>query len=158
MKLGTEQATTSGTTVDFTSIPAGTTMITISIVGWSGNGTGSPIIQLGDAGGIETTGYVGGVGNVFGANQASRDAFPGAGFVFSTDSTAAEVHQGQMILTLEDSTNFTWSGFGMWWRPTVATINWCIGNKTLTQELTQIRFTTAAGDTFNAGAINIAYF
>ena len=55
--LATEQASTSGTTIDFTSIPAGTRRITIMLADVTRSGTSNILVQLGDAGGIETSGY-----------------------------------------------------------------------------------------------------
>src|SRR5574341_1141008 len=59
LTLGTEQVSTSGTSIDFTSIPAWVQKITIEFVGVSTNGTADMLIQIGDSGGIETTGYGG---------------------------------------------------------------------------------------------------
>ena len=54
----TVQATTSGTSWTFGSIPSGTQYIVISIQRLSFTASGSfPMIQLGDAGGIETAGH-----------------------------------------------------------------------------------------------------
>jgi hypothetical protein len=49
----------SGTAVDFTSIPSGTKRITVSFSGVSTNATSLYRIQIGDSGGIETSGYGG---------------------------------------------------------------------------------------------------
>ena len=56
--LGTPVATTSGTSIDFTGIPAGVKQIIISFNEVSTSGTSTKMIQIGDAGGIETTGYL----------------------------------------------------------------------------------------------------
>ena len=57
---GTAVASTSGTSIDFTSIPSWVKRITLMLAGVSTNGTSDPLIQLGDSGGIENTGYVAG--------------------------------------------------------------------------------------------------
>ena len=54
---GTAITTTSGTSHDFTSIPSWVKRITVMFSGVSTNGTSFVQIQLGDSGGIETTGY-----------------------------------------------------------------------------------------------------
>src|SRR3990167_7771276 len=56
--LGTEQATTSGTTIDFTGIPAGVKQIIVSLDSVSTDGTGGLELTLGTAGGFVVTGYV----------------------------------------------------------------------------------------------------
>ena len=56
---GTPQASTSGTSIDVDSLPAGVKRITINFVGVSTSGTSNLMVQIGDAGGIESTGYLG---------------------------------------------------------------------------------------------------
>ncbi|MFA6042031.1 MAG: hypothetical protein WC733_11070, partial [Methylophilus sp.] len=56
---GTAIATTSGTTQDFTSIPSSVKKITLMFSGVSTDGTSNAMIQIGDSGGIEATGYLG---------------------------------------------------------------------------------------------------
>lgn len=55
----TSQATTSGNTKDFDSIPSWVRRITIQFQGVSLGAAGIVRVQLGDSGGLETTGYVG---------------------------------------------------------------------------------------------------
>ncbi len=55
---GTAVATTSGTSVDFTSIPSTVKRITVMFDAVSNSGGDEYIIQIGDAGGVETTAYV----------------------------------------------------------------------------------------------------
>src|SRR3990167_8186041 len=55
--LGTEQASTSGTSIDFTGIPAGVRRITISFVGVSLSGSDALLVQLGAAWGFEAADY-----------------------------------------------------------------------------------------------------
>jgi len=51
-------ATVSGTSVDFTGIPSWVKRITVMFIGVSTSGTSNILVQLGDSGGVETTGYV----------------------------------------------------------------------------------------------------
>jgi len=55
---GTAVASTSNTSIDFTSIPAGVRRITVMFDAVSTSGTSNWLIQLGDSGGIENTGYL----------------------------------------------------------------------------------------------------
>lgn len=158
MKLGTEQASTSGTAIDFTGIPAGTTMIIIQLFGVSTNGTSPYLVQLGDAGGFETTGYLGGNSYV---GSSSAGANSTAGLLLTSGAAVAVsiVCHGSVILTLEDSTQFSWVGQVIIGRSDDAFHFFGAASKSLTQELSQVRITTANGtDAFDAGAINIAYF
>jgi hypothetical protein len=55
--LTTSVNTTSGTSIDFTGIPSWVRRITVMLLAVSTNGTSGVQIQLGDSGGVETTGY-----------------------------------------------------------------------------------------------------
>ena len=56
---GTKVASTSGTAINFTSVPAGVKRVTLSMQGVSTNGTSNHRILIGDSGGLETSGYLG---------------------------------------------------------------------------------------------------
>lgn len=146
--LGTEQATTSGTAFDFT-VPAGTKRITILFKGVSLSGTDNIIVRIGDAGGIETSGYASS-GMDAGSSISST-----AGFILRPTSGAHVIH-GSMILSLEEASNFTWMAqHGMAVAGGEALTGG--GSKSLSAELTQVRITRTGSNTFDAGAVNISY-
>jgi hypothetical protein len=152
--LGTEQATTSGTAINFTNIPSWATRITIEFVGVSTSGTSVPIVQIGDSGDIEATGYLGSGADVVGGAAANYTA----GFGIGQGWAAANVAHGHIVLTLEDSANFTWVCSGMVGLSNGAQVFMATGSKSLSAALDRVRITTAGGtDTFDAGAINILY-
>ena len=150
--LGTEQASTSGTAIDFTGIPAGTKKITIMFDAVSTDGTNELSVQIGDAGGFEVSGYQS-------TCSAGTSGSSGTtGFLALQAGAAVEDLYGSMVLSLENSTAFTWVSMTI-----VSDIQTNIGNvgggsKSLTAELTQVRITTTGTpDTFDAGVINIQY-
>lgn len=152
--LATEQASTSGTAIDFTGIPAGTQRIVIMFDAVSTSSTSRPLIQLGDAGGFEATGYISSSLYLYGATPVFTSST--AGFVINS-TAAANVLSGSVILNLENSTIFTWVISGSFAETSDALIV-TAGRKALSAELTQVRITTENGtDTFDAGAINISY-
>jgi hypothetical protein len=152
--LATEQATTSGTSIDFTSIPAGTTRITIMLVGVSTSGTSKPIIQIGDSGGIETSGYVASSSSM---STAVGTATTALGFAIRSEAAANALH-GQIILSLEDSSDNTWVCHGALKIAAAEELILLAGSKALSGTLDRIRLTTQNGtDTFDAGVINIQY-
>ena len=57
LTLATAQNSTSGTSIDFTSIPSWVKRITVMFSSVSTSGSSNPLIQIGDSGGIENTGY-----------------------------------------------------------------------------------------------------
>lgn len=152
--FGTAIATTSGTSHDFT-IPAGTNVIYISCVGVSTNGTSIPLIQLGDSGGIENSGYVGNVGT-FGATSFNAAAFGGTGFGLSQAWSATTTLNGMITLTRQ--TGNTWAETQS--TSSIASVLFTLGSgsKALSAELTTVRLTTTNGtDAFDAGSINVMY-
>jgi hypothetical protein len=154
LTLGTAQDTTSGTSKDFTGIPSWVTRITVSFADLSTSGTSGLLIQLGDSGGIEATGYLSGCSYTQSANQGSAtNATTGLLFAFSL--TAAAAHGGAVVLTHLGSN--VWSSVGT--LCTSTTYNFFSGgNKTLSGALDRIRLTTVNGtDTFDAGSVNIMY-
>jgi hypothetical protein len=156
--LATEQATTSGTAITFGSIPSGTKMIILMISGVSSNGTAGYEVTLGDSGGLETSGYVAGAGKIVGTSVTNVDVTDA--FRVQLTSVGANTIFGTVILTLEDSTNFTWMEMGIVGGSDHGAggsgVTMSDGHKSTSAELTQISF-TANGDTFDAGAVNIMY-
>lgn len=144
--------TTSGTSHDFTSIPSWVKKITIQLSAVSTNGSSIPLIQIGDSGGIENTGYVSGANltNAGGTNIANSTA----GFIVSGTSGATYSYSGNIYLSKIDGNTWISShaitgGVGQ---------SYGGGTKTLSGTLTDIRLTTVNGtDTFDAGLCNIMY-
>lgn len=153
--LATPQASTSGTSIDFTGIPSTAKQIVINFVAVSTNGTSNWLIQTGDSGGIETTGYISSSVNI---STAAVQANSTAGFLLNgTAPTAAGTYHGSVILNLENSTNFTWVATGIMNRD-AGGINVIAGSKATSAVLDRVRITTANGtDAFDAGEINISY-
>ena len=151
--LGTPVATTSGTSIDFTGIPAGTKQIVITFNGVSTDGTSAKLIQIGDSGGIETTGYSS-CGYILTTTVAA--GFASAGYAIYSES-ASHALRGSVILTLESSSTNTWCAQGVLSGNTAS--NFLIsGDKSLSATCDRVRITTELGtQNFDAGSINIAY-
>ena len=154
--LGTEQASTSGTSIDFTGIPAGVKRITIKFAGVSTNGTSNKLIQIGDVDGFEATTYLGsGAQIVDGASPGVTSYTTGFG-IRSAD--AAGILHGTVVLDLENAAAFTWIASGTLSSSEAARVFIVSGSHSLSAELTQVRITTVNGsDAYDAGVINISY-
>ena len=153
MAQSTAIDTTSGTSHDFTGIPSWVKKITLMLSGVSTNGTSFPIIQVGDSGGIETTGYLGRLCDVNTAGAAFSSSFN-----LVTDHAATNVLHGIMVLSLLDSASNTWSMSTSISRSDATNAYTGAGSKALSGVLDRIRLTTVGGtDTFDAGKINILY-
>ena len=148
--------TASGTSVDFTSIPSWVKRITVMLSAVSTNGASAFLFQLGDAGGIETTGYES-VAIVLQNTATPGGSNSTSGIVTSTAIAAAENYRGAATFTLV--TGNTWVCTGQLARAsgTYQLLTFA-GNKALSDTLTQVRITTVNGtDAFDAGTINIMY-
>ena len=147
---GTVIATTSGTSHDYTSIPAGVKKITFIYAGISTNGAAVPIVQLGDSGGVETSGYIGSTMLINTPSTLSN------GFALTATEAAGYVTSGILTICLLDAATNTWAASGVGGRSDGAAITFCAGYKSLSAALDRIRLTTATGTpTFDAGSINI---
>lgn len=138
----------SGTAVDFTGIPSWVKRVTLILKQVSLSGTSDILIQIGDSGGLETTGYVS--SSTFSTNVSSSTA----GFVIRS-GLASYSHTGHLVLTnisgdLWVASHCVSGG---------ATLGFYGGGaKTLSATLDRLRVTTVNGtDTFDAGTINIIY-
>lgn len=154
---GTSQATTSGTSKDFTGIPSWAKRVTVSIVGASTNGTSPMMVQLGTASGVETTGYLGSSGYIQNASQSLTAQLSG-GVYLVKDSAAANVTHGVVVFTLADAATNTWAIMGLFGNSNNVVPSLVAGSKALSGTLDRVRFTTTNGtDTFDAGLVNILY-
>jgi hypothetical protein len=153
---GTEQATTSGTAIDFTSIPAGVRRVTLLLRGVSLSGTERFLIQIG-AGSFVTSGYSssssGSDNSGFWINSNST-----AGFILGTTFDAANAHSGR--LTLHNISGDIWVADGLvtnnvtggGGRGAIAS-----GQLTLSGTLDRLRLTNTGSNTFDLGAVNIMW-
>jgi hypothetical protein len=150
---GTAVASTSGTSIDFTGIPSWAKRITVMFSGVSTNGTSPVQIQLGDSGGVETTGYLGSATRL-GASTLVTNNYT-AGFTILTDAAVLAL---QGALTIANVSGNAWVCSGVL-GASGGTSTFVTGSsKTLSDTLTQVRITTVNGtDTFDAGTINIMY-
>jgi hypothetical protein len=150
----TSVASTSGTSIDFTSIPSWVKRITVMFAGVSTNGTSVMLIQIG-AGSVTTSGYLGSAANAVDPNIVIS-AVRGGGFAIDNSVAAAAVRSGSAILSLMGGDN--WSCFGIIGRSDNAGAGFGGGHLPLGGTLDRVRITTVNGtDTFDAGSINILY-
>lgn len=153
---GTPQATTSGTSKDFT-IPSWATLIHVMFSAFSTNGTSIPIIQLGDAGGIETSGYTGS-GTTLNDAAAVSSTLATVGFAISGAWGATAVVHGMITLSLVQAAAFQWLASGALGSSNAGCTYLTGGSKTLSAALTTVRITTTNGtDAFDGGAVNVIY-
>jgi len=145
----TAVATTSGTSVNFGSIPSWVKRISIIVNDVSFSASESLAIQIGPSGGVETSGYLG--TNV----AASGGAVVAYSTDFRTGAFSGTTIRG--ILTLDNISGNIWILAG---NVSVGTSNLFVlaGSKTLAGTLTQVTLKSLGGvNTFTAGSVNIFY-
>ena len=152
---GTEQATTSGTAIDFTGIPAGVRRLTALLNGVSTNGTANLALRLGTSGGFVASGYEG-ISGYWGSVSAVYT--PLSTSFFTQSGTASAITIGRLLL--ENISGNVWlgtftgtveSGGARW-------VSYCSGVVSLSDALTQLRLTTDTGTSiFDAGTMNIMW-
>jgi hypothetical protein len=151
---GTAVASTSGTSIDFTSIPSWVKRITVMFSGVSTSGTSNILMQIGDSGGIENTGYVS-QANSF--NTSPNGSVSTAGYLLTNVTGAAGALNGLIPLCKIDGNNWACSG-SIAAAAAAQGVSLFGGQKTLSDTLDRVRITTVNGtDTFDAGTINILY-
>ena len=151
LQSGTAVASTSGTSIDFTSIPAWVKKITVMFNGVSTNGTSNFLVQIG-SGSVTTTGYVSSGATVAGGGNGATSST--AGFVIFS-GLAASILSGTLQICLIDSNKYVSSHSAK-----LSTTNSNVGggDVTLSGTLDRVRITTVNGtDTFDAGSVNILY-
>jgi hypothetical protein len=151
---GTAVASTSGTSIDFTSIPSWVKRITVMFDSVSLSGTDGLVVQLGDSGGIETTGY-----SSYVVDTATYTSTPTTFFglvIPAATQSAASIMIGACVISKFNGNTWTYtSTIGYALPSVVQSIG--VGSKTLSDVLTQIRITRTGTNTFDAGSINILY-
>jgi hypothetical protein len=154
----TAQASTSGTSIDFTSIPSWVKRITVMFSGVSVSGTSPQIIQLGDSGGIEITGYLGAASTSSGTSTNNDNYTTGFGLIGISAPSAATITHGSVTITALDSATNLWVCAGVLGISSSAATSQIGGSKTLSATLDRIRITTVGGaNTFDAGSVNVLY-
>jgi hypothetical protein len=150
---GTAVASTSGTSIDFTSVPSWAKRITLLFSGVSTSGTSIPQVQIGPTSAVETSNYLG---------STVLDTTPinySSGFLFGSSWAGAVVFYGTVVLQLIDGTANSWVATIVFGRSDQAGTIYGGGGKVISGgALSRIRVTTVNGtDTFDAGKINYFY-
>jgi hypothetical protein len=149
---GTSVASTSGTSISFTSIPSWVKRITVMFTNLSTNGSSFMQIQLGTSGGLTTSGYAGTSSYVGGGGGTGTSLT--TGLPLATVS-AGDSRAGTVVIT--NITGNTWTSSGVNGQPN-GYAQFGGGFIALSGTLTQLAINMANGtDAFDSGTINILY-
>jgi len=148
----TAQASTSGTSIDFTSIPSWVKRVTVIFNSVSTNGATNVQVQLG-AGSVTTSGYASYC--IYAVNSASS-ASVGVSTGFAVYSAVSATLCGHMVFTLLSGS--TWVCSGVIGSSPATVTSMVTGPVTLSGTLDRVRITTVSGTaTFTNGSLNIMY-
>lgn len=147
----TAQASTSGTSIPFTGIPAGVKRITVMLAGVSTNGSSNLLVQLGTSGGFVTSGYSSGS-----TSGGGSPVFSSSGLLLtSTNGSGNSTFGLYTICALGDDSFSAHGGFRVNASNAPLTSS---GGVSLGAAITSLRLTTVNGtDTFDAGTVNVLY-
>lgn len=152
---GTTVASTSGTSIDFTSIPSWVKRITVMFNGVSTSGTSNIQIQLGTGSTSYTTSGYANNYSTQGATSISTSSAT-SGFVCMVPSVATATGSGSMVIA--NISGNSWVENGQVGETNGTRITSNAGAISLGAALTAVRITAVNGtDTFDAGSINILY-
>ena len=157
---GAVTATTSGSNIDFTSIPSSATIIHLILDNVGTNGDDQLMFQIGDSGGIETSSYIGAWGRFSGTSLTGGTTTDGIDIRKGSPSTY--VVSGVISLYLCDPANNAWimSSQTVVNNTSDGNVQFdqrAVGYKALSGTLTQVRLDTDGSNTFNAGEARIRY-
>ncbi len=107
-------------------------------------------VTIGDAGGLETFGYVSAAHKI---NTTTPAATASTSEFVIPNSDTTHAFSGQMILTLQNASTFTWASSHSGKQSTSNT-SYGGGIKSLAGEITQV---SISGGTFDGGAVNVMY-
>ncbi len=153
LQTGTAVASTSGTSIDFTSIPSWVKRITVMLDSVSTNGTSYMQLRVG-SGSIVATGYVGYYSYVTNAGATSAASVT-TGFQLQSANASNNISG---IVQLVNITGNTWVASVSAGSSVATVVLGGGGSIGLSGVLDRVRITTVNGtDTFDAGTINIIY-
>lgn len=146
---------------DYTSIPSWVKRITLSLSGVSTNGTSPVIVQIGDSGGFETTGYQSGAS--FG-DSAGAFGTATTGFLLDPTNLAVASYARHGVVTLINLGDGVSMGSTLWvcasniYSEGGQVVGSGAGSKTLSGTLDRVRLTTIGGtDIFDIGYLRLMY-
>jgi hypothetical protein len=154
---GTAVASTSGTSINFNSIPSWVKRVTCILSSVQVSGASTILVQLGTSGGVVTSGYTNTAGSINTTNNTTRGAASTSGILtYGGGSASAYVFSGSIVFVTLGSN--IWIASGTTNNSFNNDSTTTAGRVSLGGTLDRVRFFTTNGtDTFTAGSVNIMY-
>lgn len=150
---GTTITLTNQTAPDFTGIPSWAKRITVMFNGVGVSSSGNLLVQLGDSGGYETTGYASSMTYIVNATAATSNTSTG----FLAGNGGASFYRYSGALTLTTLGSNVWVGACNFNDNASTRTFFGSGSKTLSDTLTSLRLFVDGSQQFNAGTVNIMW-
>jgi hypothetical protein len=151
--------TTSGTSIDFTTVPAWVKRITVTLAFVSTTGSSPLLLRIGTSGGVNTSGYVSCAGFINGDGTVAS-GINTTGYLLTGASPPSTI---EAVFTIVNDKNNEWLFSGTSQRRNITgafseTVGTHSGHVDAGALLTRVRITTVNGtDTFDGGRICILY-
>jgi hypothetical protein len=158
--LETAKLSTSGTTIDFTGLPAWMKRITVMFNGVSTNGTSFYAVRVRVGGSPVSTNYSGAVGSIYETENIAINSSSSEIPIQAIAPVAGSSMTGVLTLSKMNETGPVWAYSGTMYIPggAVSLMSYIAGIVTLSGAVDGIQITTTGGaNTFDAGTINILY-
>jgi len=152
----TAVATTSGTSVSFTSIPSWVKRFTVLLDNVSVTGTDNLLIQLGDSGGFETTGYNSTTEYMTYTPTVAVGGFSSTSGIIVTAGSPINLPSGSVVFNNISGNRWIATGQNNFSNLNT-TLGWTVGEKTLSDTLDRVRIALTGTDSFDSGSVNIMY-
>ncbi len=144
--------TTSGTTVNFNSVPAGVARVKVHYGGVSLDGTNELLMRIGPSSGVETAGY-------FGAGETSgSDVGSATGFIMRLNGAARHLYGVGELVRGPGTSTWSWSFTGAAENAGVMNSVKSGGQKTITGDLARIQLRPTGSNNFDAGSVLYEWF
>ena len=111
------------------------------------------LVQIGDSGGVETSGYNSNVAITGNTSDTSSNATSAAGFIVYYQAAASDVLNGQTTIVNGGGNRFTMSSI-------IKSGNYnnvAAGTKTLSAAITTVKISFVSTPTFDAGTVSVTY-
>lgn len=154
--LSVATASTSGTSITYTGLPAWVKRVNVMFAGTSLSGTSSPIVQLGFNSSYDATNYIGSASRL--DTGVSTETTMSTGFLIN-GILAANTYHGKMVIEKMNGTTGLWVCTYTIIASNSLAIHTGAGTHTMTTAgMNCIKLLAVNGtDTFDAGSVNISY-
>lgn len=147
---------TSGTTIEFTSIPAGTKMFTIGVYAISGSGTDELELKLGTSSTYTTATAKGGV-----SSQGASTNWPTDAAQLTRANSSADqwtgVIEGRLVSGAAETDDYWVISSQLGEHDSSETVNYSAGGMYLLNDLTRLKLGWSGSNTFTAGYASLYY-